>query len=281
MQPQLRVNAYLGNKMDYQGYFDMQDRERELIANFFEISDNTLLLVLSDPHPVMFAIDITCLVFFILETVIHFCFCPNKVQYIKNPYNILKVLLCMVMLASLSLDLNKKVIDTQTIATIYTTLRSFSVTRLVLIFRLHKLYRGLDIMLLSLKSSLKELCLLAFGFFICVIVYGAMMYSAEIEKENFQTIWVAMWWAVITMTTVGYGDFHPTTELGYIIGTACALNGLIVLALPVAAVASNFAAFYTKNADLEKHEAAIKDQDSRSLDNAAITDDSTSEIKEL
>lgn len=230
------------------------------MIEFYGISESTVLLILSDPHPAMLGLDIVCMTVFILETVIHFIACPWKRQYFKNVYNILKVILCLAMLSSLSLDMQKHIIDNQTKGTVYVALRSISVTRLLLIFRLHKLYVSLDILLLSLKSSLKELCLLAFGFFICVIVYGAMLFSAQLETDMFPNIWTAMWWAVITMTTVGYGDYFPTTTLGHLIGVACAINGLVILAIPVAAIASNFSSFYSRHADLQKHQQAIREQ---------------------
>lgn len=257
MEPKFRVDPYLSKEIDF-SYFQLSEWEKEYLLNVFEISDNTLLLALSDPHPAMFAVDIFCMMFFIFETLVHFCACPCKKKYFLNPYNILKLVLCVSMVVSLGLDLNKEMVDNQELGNFYLAMRSICVTRLLLIFRLHKLYKGLDIMLLSLKSSLKELCLLSFGFFICVIVYGAMLFSAELETNRFPNIWLAMWWSVITMTTVGYGDYFPTTTFGYFIGIACAINGLLVLALPVAAIASNFATFYTKNGDIQKHQKAIE-----------------------
>lgn len=56
-----------------------------------------------------------------------------------------------------------------------------------------------------------------------------------------------MWWAIITMTTVGYGDIHPSSVAGYIVGVFCALSGLLLLAMPVAIIASNFSEYYSQN----------------------------------
>jgi len=261
MNHKCRVDPYLDP--DMYSYFDMNEFEIAFTMDLYKISDNTVLLILSDPHPAMLGLDLFCMLVFILEAIVHFIACPWKRKYFQSAYNLLKIVLSVAMVTSLGLDMNKALIDTQWEGNIYLTLRSISALRILLIFRLHKLYVSLDLLLLSLRSSLKELLLLAFGFFICVIVYGATMFSAQLETGEFPTIWTAMWWAVITMTTVGYGDFFPTTTLGYLIGIACAINGLVILAIPVAAIANNFASFYSKHADLQKHNDAICKQEEK------------------
>jgi ABC-type phosphate transport system permease subunit len=68
-----------------------------------------------------------------------------------------------------------------------------------------------------------------------------------------------MWWAVITMTTVGYGDFYPVSTFGYILGVVCAINGIIVLALPIAAIAGVFSNLFSRNSEFQRHKKAVRD----------------------
>lgn len=49
-----------------------------------------------------------------------------------------------------------------------------------------------------------------------------------------------MWWAIVTMTTVGYGDMYPVTGLGKVIASVAALSGLMVIAIPVTVISTNF-----------------------------------------
>ena len=68
----------------------------------------------------------------------------------------------------------------------------------------------------------------------------------EGKKTHFDSIPDAFWWAIVTMTTVGYGDMHPITLPGKIIGSICALSGILCLALPVPVIVSNFMYFYQR-----------------------------------
>jgi len=82
-----------------------------------------------------------------------------------------------------------------------------------------------------------------------VILLGAALFSAavmhlvegNVQPDKFGTIPDAMWWAIVTLSTIGYGDVVPVTPLGRLIGTVTIVAGLIMIALPVGVIASAFA----------------------------------------
>jgi hypothetical protein len=76
--------------------------------------------------------------------------------------------------------------------------------------------------------------------------------SAVYEQSPFSSIIGTFWWAWVTMTTVGYGDHYPTTLLGKIFGMVVMFFGVLVIALPITVIGSNFAtAYHREQAALE------------------------------
>lgn len=128
------------------------------------------------------------------------------------------------------------------------------VIRLVRVFRIFKLSRhskGLQILGMTLKASLRELGLLMFFLLIGVILFSSAIYYAEAgsERSYFKSIPDAFWWAVVTMTTVGYGDMVPHDFWGKVVGSLCAIAGVLTLSLPVPVIVSNFNYFYHREMD--------------------------------
>ena len=64
-------------------------------------------------------------------------------------------------------------------------------------------------------------------------------------SNDFESIPLGLWWALVTMTTVGFGDMVPRTYLGMFVGAMCAMAGVLVVALPVPVIVSNFEMYYS------------------------------------
>ncbi|MDD1762461.1 MAG: ion transporter [Methanothrix sp.] len=125
-------------------------------------------------------------------------------------------------------------------------LRFVRAVRLFRLFRVMKLARYSDslqtfIDVLRLKKD--ELGLIFFTIMILLIISSSLMYEAEHEAQPdaFSSIPAAMWWGIVTLATVGYGDMFPITPLGKLIGSVVVILGIGLFALPTGMLASGFA----------------------------------------
>lgn len=125
-------------------------------------------------------------------------------------------------------------------------LRFIRAVRLFRLFRLFKIGRysqSLRTLGKVLKSKKEDLLITAFIVFILLVVASSLMYFVEnkAQPEAFSNIPTAMWWGVITLTTVGYGDIFPVTMAGKILGSIISILGIGIFALPTGILASGFA----------------------------------------
>ena len=94
-----------------------------------------------------------------------------------------------------------------------------------------------------LRSRREELIVMLMLLAMLLVLSSAMIYYAEHEAQPdaFGSMPAALWWSVITLTTIGYGDVYPVTAAGRVIGGLIAVAGIGIVALPTAIVATGFA----------------------------------------
>jgi len=99
---------------------------------------------------------------------------------------------------------------------------------------------------MTIKTSLHELGMFFFFLLIAMVIFSSAAYYAEAGETSsqFKSIPGAFWWAIVTMTTVGYGDITPVGVWGKLVGTLCVIAGVLTIALPVPVVVANFNNFY-------------------------------------
>lgn len=121
-------------------------------------------------------------------------------------------------------------------------LKALMIFRLIRFFKLGRYSPGMRSLMDAILQERRALlaCLVIIGG--VTIVAAAAMHMAEstAQPDRFGSIPEAMWWAIITLTTVGYGDAVPITPMGKIVAALTALCGLVMLALPVGIVATSF-----------------------------------------
>ncbi|XP_074593703.1 potassium voltage-gated channel subfamily A member 1-like isoform X2 [Brevipalpus obovatus] len=221
---------------------------------------NNRTMIVEDETPSLtepfFIIETLCIFWFSLELFVRFLACPSKIDFLKdimNAIDFMAIVPYFITLATMfaedkDQEKRKLVTEKQSQAMSLAILRVIRLVRVFRIFKLSRHSKGLQILGMTLKSSMRELGLLIFFLVIGIILFSSAVYYAEsgTERSHFKSIPDAFWWALVTMTTVGYGDMVPLSFWGKIVGSLCAIAGVLTLALPVPVIVSNFTYFYNR-----------------------------------
>ncbi|KAM4528153.1 potassium voltage-gated channel subfamily V member 2 [Odontesthes bonariensis] len=148
--------------------------------------------------------------------------------------------------------------DIETVASVGKVGQVLRIMRLMRIFRILKLARhstGLRAFGFTLRQCYQQVgCLLLF-IGLGIFMFSAMVYSVEYDvyNTNFTSMPQAWWWAAVSISTVGYGDMLPETNLGRVFAFACISFGIILNGMPISVLYNKFSDYYTK---LKSHEYA-------------------------
>ncbi|MEO7276392.1 MAG: ion transporter [Sphingomicrobium sp.] len=121
-------------------------------------------------------------------------------------------------------------------------LRFFRILRMLRLAKLGRMSNAWDHIREAFLERLDEFALILGLLAITVLISGSLMYFAEADAqpEKFGSIPRALWWAIVTVTTVGYGDTYPVTGLGRVLGGLIAVVGVLMVALPTGIFAASF-----------------------------------------
>ncbi len=138
-------------------------------------------------------------------------------------------------------------------------LRWLRVLRLLRLLKISHYSTALEDMISAIRHESSSFGAALYLFIVALFVSSALMYLCEhsVQPDKFSSIPETMWWALITLTTVGYGDVAPITALGKIIGALTAIMGVVTVALLTGIVANAFA--YQVAERKAKFEAEIKE----------------------
>ncbi|OCT66810.1 potassium voltage-gated channel subfamily D member 1 [Xenopus laevis] len=195
--------------------------------------------------------DTACVLIFTFEYLMRLFAAPSRCKFMRSVMSIIDVVAIMPFYIGLVMPENENVSGA------FVTLRVFRVFR---IFKFSRHSQGLRILGYTLKSCASELGFLLFSLTMAIIIFATVMFYAEkgTSKTKFTSIPAAFWYTIVTMTTLGYGDIVPDTIAGKIFGSICSLSGVLVIALPVPVIVSNFSRIYHQNQRADKRRAQQK-----------------------
>lgn len=206
------------------------------------------------PKQYLTLIDVGCHVILTIELVLSFIVCPSKSAFAVNALRFSVVLGYIAFWASFWMDYSLSYLNSMSLIIFYLVIKYGTILKLGRLFYLSKHVPAFNVVGLTFSSSKSEFKILVFLLGILTCGFGYVMFALEcLYNEKMNNMFATMYWAVITLTTVGYGDMVPSSKVGHVIATVCAVCGVIVLALPIGIIASTFNKFYSFNSYVSTH----------------------------
>ncbi|XP_072530178.1 voltage-gated potassium channel KCNC2 isoform X1 [Salminus brasiliensis] len=227
------------------------------IINKTEALRNDSLLEVSPQYeietdPALTYVEGVCVLWFTFEFLVRVTFSPDKLEFVKSVLNIID----FVAILPFYLEVGLSGLSSKAAKDVLGFLRVVRFVRILRIFKLTRHFVGLRVLGHTLRASVNEFFLLIIFLALGVLIFATMIYYAERIGANpndptasdhtmFKNIPIGFWWAVVTMTTLGYGDMYPQTWSGMLVGALCALAGVLTIAMPVPVIVNNFGMYYS------------------------------------
>ncbi|XP_061085457.1 potassium voltage-gated channel subfamily C member 2-like isoform X1 [Conger conger] len=205
-----------------------------------------------ETDPALTYVEGVCVFWFTIEFLVRVTFSPDKLEFVKSVLNIID----FVAILPFYLEVGLSGLSSKAAKDVLGFLRVVRFVRILRIFKLTRHFVGLRVLGHTLRASTNEFFLLIIFLALGVLIFATMIYYAErigasptdptaSHHTQFKNIPIGFWWAVVTMTTLGYGDMYPRTWSGMLVGALCALAGVLTIAMPVPVIVNNFGMYYS------------------------------------
>ena len=132
------------------------------------------------------------------------------------------------------------------------SIRLLRALRIFRVLRLLNFLREANFLIEALVQARRKIAVFLFTVLILMVIFGTLMYVVEGPENGFTSIPVSVYWAIVTVTTVGYGDISPVTALGRAIASVAMLTGYAIIAVPTGIVTAEMTALIQR----ERHRRA-------------------------
>jgi voltage-gated potassium channel len=191
---------------------------------------------------------------FTLEYVLRIYCSPRPFKYITSFFGIIDLLAILPTFLGLFFDQ----------ATFLLTLRALRLLRIFRIFKLGRYLSEAGVLVQALKASKYKIVVFFGTVLTLVLILGSLLYLTEGEAHGFTSIPQSIYWAIVTITTVGYGDIAPATVMGKLLASVVMLTGYSIIAVPTGIITIELGKAVQKDRDTHSRvceECGHKDHD--------------------
>ncbi|PKF60916.1 ion transporter [Psychromonas sp. psych-6C06] len=197
-----------------------------ILISLFSFSLETLPNLTDTQYLILHMVETVIVILFTCEYLLRLYISKNKTSYIFSFYGLIDLLAILPFYLTSGVDLR--------------TVRLFRLLRVLRIFKLLKYSKALQRFQRAFILVKEEMLL--FGFVALITLYlaavGIYYFEHAAQPEQFQSVFHSLWWALITLTTVGYGDMYPITAGGKLFTFIVLIIGLGIVAVPTGLIAT-------------------------------------------
>ncbi|TDD97994.1 ion transporter [Flavobacterium cellulosilyticum] len=194
-------------------------------------------------HDQLIILEWIITVFFTLEYVLRIAVTNKPLKYIASFYGIIDLIAILPMYLAFFLVGTK----------VFSVIRSLRLLRLFKILNNPKFSVQSLHLVKALKASRGKITVFMYFVLISTIIIGSIMYIVEGEENGFTSIPTSIYWTIVTLTTVGYGDISPVTPLGQFIASFVMILGYGIIAVPTGIVTTEMAKSTTKKPNINNN----------------------------
>ncbi|XP_034457151.1 potassium voltage-gated channel subfamily G member 2 [Hippoglossus hippoglossus] len=229
----------------------------------------------------IFVLETVCVAWFSLEFLLRFIQAPSKCGFLRTPLNVIDVVAILPYYVTLivdSLSVGGKPVGSGNnyLEKVGLVLRVLRALRIFYVMRLARHSLGLQTLGLTVRRCTREFGLLLLFLCVAMALFSPLVFLAESElgaKQEFTSIPGSYWWAVISMTTVGYGDMVPRSIPGQVVALSSILSGILLMAFPVTSIFHTFSRSYVELKE-EQSRASRQKPDSQDSTKSQNSEDS-------
>ncbi|KAG9339226.1 hypothetical protein JZ751_023921 [Albula glossodonta] len=202
----------------------------------------------------IFIVETVCVAWFSLEFTLRFIQDRSKLAFLRRPLNLIDVVAILPYYITLLVDSTSSGEKRLGSGSSYLdkvglVLRVLRALRILYVMRLARHSLGLQTLGLTARRCTREFGLLLLFLCVAIALFSPLLYLIENEvtgSHEFNSIPATYWWAVITMTTVGYGDMVPRSIPGQVVALSSILSGILLMAFPVTSIFHTFSRSYVE-----------------------------------